>query len=84
MIDNKYIVVEDEFGNEVAILFRASVQHWIPARPFDGCVLGAGFYRVTKGKVEVFGKSDSLKINSREIDAMYVAQLIGASPKGTQ
>lgn len=82
IVDNKYIMVEDEFGNEVPILFGPSIQHWIPARPYEGCVLSAGFYRVTDGKVEVFGKSDSLKLGTREIDARFIARLVAPAHKG--
>ncbi len=41
----------------------------------QACV-SAGFYRITNGKVDVFGKSTTLNLGTREIDATYIARLV--------
>mgnify|MGYP001596860134 CR=1 FL=1 len=75
LMDNKYIVIKDEFSNDVPILFPPSVKH-IDIGHRQICV-SAGFYRLSAdGEVEVFGRSDSLKLETRSIDARYIKRLV--------
>lgn len=73
--DNKYVVIEDEFGNEVPVLFPPSLTHMDIGRR-QSC-LSAGFYRVVDGTVIVFGESTTLKLKPRDIDAMFISRLVG-------
>ena len=74
-VDNKYIVIEDEFGNEVPVLFPPSVKH-IDIGHRQACV-SAGFYRVIHGKAHAFGESETLKLKSREIDTLFIQRMVG-------
>lgn len=77
----KYVVVENEYGNDCAIVFNRQLLHSSIAQAFNK-VVGAGFCRLyenAEGEFEYgcYGKSVSLGIESREIDSdILTRQLI--------
>ena len=74
MQDYKYLV--DENGG--CLVFPPYVIHSDAARynPFE--IVGAGFFSINEGKVCCYGKSVSLRIDSRgKMDSLFLANLLG-------
>ncbi|RDJ35729.1 MAG: hypothetical protein DWQ19_13000 [Crenarchaeota archaeon] len=68
----KYIVIE-HYGAELPIIFHHVVEHAMVARGFR--VLSAGFVDITNG-VSVWGKSQSLGMESREEDKQLIERML--------
>ena len=79
----KYIIVEtsnnlEAFSSPIAIIFHYILPHDSFAHSFRlDKVISAGFcYVDDNGDIKVFGKSDSLKKESKEDDAAIIRQTI--------
>jgi len=72
--NTKYIIVDYGFTGEFPILFPYMINHSDVSNGYVGEVVSAGFVQVDleTGVVSVFGKSDSLKIESRPEDAEII------------
>ena len=70
-LDYKYIIVDNgESGTEIPIIFSYRIAHSNIAQGYVGKVVSAGFCQIFADgvnlvSVAVFGKSDSLKMESR-------------------
>lgn len=75
----KYVIVENEFGVETALLFESSIKHIDAAWYFhkSHMVVSAGFYSTDGKNVHAYGKSESLRIDSRPEDKFLVAKVLG-------
>lgn len=79
----KYIVGElpSGYGSVLgAVVFPEYVEHAHMAQVFvpgEDNLVSAGFFDVVDGKVEPFGSSLGLKLDSRPIDAKLIAKAIG-------
>lgn len=75
----KYVVVEDDNFGELPYIFPNFVTHFEFARRIPGRVISAGFCDLTKnGTFNAYGKSESLKLESRECDsALLTKYLLG-------
>ena len=73
--DTKYIIVDNgENGTEIPIIFSNLLSHNDIAQGYVGKVISAGFCQIDieTGFVEAFGKSDTLKIESRPQDTEII------------
>jgi len=62
----KYVVVRNELGEEVPLLFRETINHsTVQKFGRDHESVSAGFALVRDGKWEAFGRSVSLNLKSR-------------------
>ena len=80
MADAKYIVyLEDENYTEVAVIFSNRVIHLDMARDMSvgARVSSAGFVRFKDGKAEAYGRSDSMRIVSKETDTALINKKLG-------
>jgi len=67
-LDYKYIIVDNgESGTEIPIIFSYRIAHSNIAQGYVGKVVSAGFCQINleNGYVGCFGKSQSLKLESR-------------------
>ena len=70
----KYIIIENLCGGETPILFGADLQH---SEFEDLHPTSAGFWSINaEGKAYAYGKSQSLKLNSREEDSYLIDRYI--------
>lgn len=71
----KYVIVEER-GHEVAVMFDSLIEHTKIAAVF-GNVVSAGFFEVDPdGVAYVFGKSLSLKLESRVSDHVALNKVL--------
>jgi len=72
----KYIIVNET----TPILFPCHVEHWEMAKPFGGKADSGGQFSVDikDGKIVVstFGRSVTLKVDSKKEDAKYIKRLL--------
>ena len=79
----KYVVGELPSGMGTtlgAVVFPEYVSHDHMARVFapgEDNLVSAGFFYVQDGVVQPYGESTSLRLSSREIDAVLIAKAIG-------
>jgi len=76
----KYIVFDMGMAGETPILFPSHVSHSDVADAFKfSKVISAGFvsYSDVERAFRTWGKSDSLRIESREIDARCINRIFG-------
>lgn len=66
----KYIIVLNEFGQEVALIFSKSIQHATVANGTE--VIAGGFFCLNGYEVTCYGKSVSLDVSSRESDSKII------------
>ena len=71
----KYLIVDNGFeGSEYPIMFSTVISHFDISKGYVGEVVSAGFFSVDleTGEVSTFGKSNTLKIESRKEDAEII------------
>jgi len=74
MHDYKYLV--DEYGG--LLIFPPYVVHSDVARQCPHGIVGAGFVSISEGKVCCYGRSHSLRIDSRgKMDSLFLANFLG-------
>lgn len=79
MSDPKYVIVESDTGIECPILFPNYLIHADVAFRFNRAqrVVSAGFFSLGDGKAHCWGKSESLKVESRPEDAAILLKHFG-------
>ena len=80
MSEFKYICGEfpsDTGKLEGAVVFPKWMIHSEVARNLRGKINGAGFFYIVDGEVSVFGRSESLNIDSRPEDSKHLARVLG-------
>lgn len=75
----KYVVIENDNYGHLPYIFPNFITHNEFAKKLSGRVINAGFCDITKtGTFNAYGKSVSLKLESRECDsALLTRYLIG-------
>ncbi len=61
----------------VPILFTNDIMHKVFKKIDNRTVTSAGFFSILNGKVNVFGKSESLNLQPEPGDEVFIAKLLG-------
>lgn len=74
----KYIIYKDKLGYIHPVIFPEHVTHaTVIVDGIEGIKpISAGFFVIDKGVVRVFGKSESMNLEPREIDREYIIRTI--------
>lgn len=74
--DWKYVVIDEYWGGPTLIMFPPTLIHADMAASVKGEVLGAGFVTFASGKPVCYGRSESLKKDSRgELDTKLALRM---------
>ena len=63
----KYVIFEPEYAVPEAMIFSDNVIHKVAAACYKTKPVAAGFFNCSNGVIKCYGKSDSLKLNSRPL-----------------
>lgn len=80
MPDTKYIIVENEFGIEVALVFDGTLIHKEVAHRLRAIPVSAGFVYFTVNGARCHGRSESLNLDGRPEDEAIINKSLNIRP----